>query len=367
MRRLLRRLGPALAIGIACAFAPASTPREWSFPRDHGAHREYQTEWWYYTGHLSAGDGRQFGYELVFFRYQPAGPDSLDPALSTWRPRELYPAHFAITDERGRQFHYRERIERDFGGLAGADSAGLNVWCGDWNARGKGSAHILKVSADGWTLSLELIPKKPPVLHGDGGLSRKGPHPEQASHYYSLTRLAGTGTLSFEDQTWPVTGTSWMDHEFFSSPLDTTLTGWDWFSFQMDDGTELMLYRLRGKAGAPDWPSGTFVRTDGTAVRLNRDDFSIDGTPTWRSERTGTVYPSEWTIAVPSVGLKLRVVPTLPDQELDARRSTGVVYWEGSAVVTGFRNDVPVGGRGYVELTGYGGDVPLGGRSPALR
>jgi predicted secreted hydrolase len=372
MRRILpgflRRLAVAAAFMAACAFTPATTPREWSFPRDHGAHRDYQTEWWYYTGHLATDDGRRFGYELVFFRYQPFPSDSLPPALADWRPAEFYPAHLAITDERGKQFRYWEQIQRDFGNLAGADSAALNVWCGNWSARAKGDVHVLNAAADDWSLSLELAPAKPPVLHGNGGLSRKGPKPDQASHYYSLTRLVTTGTLTEGNRSWPVTGETWMDHEFFSSPLDTTLTGWDWFSLQLNDGSELMLYRLRGKAGAPDWPSGTFVRADGTSIPLERSDFTIEESATWRSERTGFVYPSRWTITAPRVGLSLEIVPTLADQELDVRGSTGVVYWEGSVTVEGLRIGAPVAGRGYVELTGYGGSVPLGnGVTPGIR
>ena len=159
-----------------------------------------------------------------------------------------------------------------------------------------------------------------------------------------------------------------MDHEFFSSPLDSTLTGWDWFSLQLNDGSELMLYRLRGREGAPDWPSGTYVSPDGSTVPLGRGDFTLENRATWRSERTGFVYPSRWAVTVPRVGLSLDITPTLPDQELDVRGSTGVVYWEGSVTVEGLRNGAPVAGRGYVELTGYGGSVPLGdGVSPGIR
>lgn len=357
---LRRALAAGLAAGAAlllAAFRPADAPRDWEFPRDHGAHADFQTEWWYYTGHLEALDGRRFGYELTIFRRALAPPDSAFPG---WRPADFYPAHFAITDEKGRTFHHWERLKRDIGGLAGADTTRLHVWCGDWSVGETGPRHRLAAAADDWAITLDLDPAKPPVFHGEGGLSRKGPLPGQASYYYSLTRLATTGTLRVAGRLEAVRGTSWMDHEFFSSDLDTTLIGWDWFSLQLDDDSELMLYRLRRAGGAVSgWASGTYVTPAGSSLSLRGQDFSVDATARWTSPATRVIYPAAWTVRLPELGLDLSVAPTVPDQELDTRATTGVIYWEGSVSVTGTRRGRPVRGQGYVELTGYDGQVPM--------
>jgi predicted secreted hydrolase len=230
-------------------------------------------------------------------------------------------------------------------------------------------AHVLSAGGPDFRFELELVPRKPPVLHGEAGLSRKGPRPGQASYYYSYTRMATAGTLWIDGRAHPVRGTSWMDHEFFSSDLDPSLVGWDWFSLQLDDGTELMLYRLRGAAGAGgDLLSGTFVPAAGPPRALDERDIRIVPLDTWTSPTTGATYPSLWRIEIVDLDLALTVHPTLADQELDARGSTGVIYWEGSVSVSGVGGDRPVTGRGYVELTGYDGRVPMkAGRGGAPR
>jgi predicted secreted hydrolase len=350
----IRKLAALLVV-----FAPVVEPRDWSFPEDHGSHREFQTEWWYYTGHLTGEAGERFGYELVFFRHRLDPGGGLSATFPDWEPAEIYPAHLALTDESGRRFRFHQKVERAFGGMAGADSNDLRVWCGAWRAERKGSAHHLTAAADDISLTLQLVPLKPPVLHGEAGISRKGPQSGQASYYYSLTRLATSGVVTIGGKSLGVTGASWMDHEFFSSRLDTTLVGWDWFSLQLDDGSEIMLYRLRGRTVREDWPSGTFVLPDGRARSLGRGDFTLESRSNWTSPTTGVTYPARWTVRVPSLELVVDVVPTLPDQELDTRSSTGVIYWEGSATISGTRSGKAVTGRGYVELTGYGGMSPM--------
>lgn len=355
--RAWRALAAGTAALLLTAFRPAAAPREWEFPRDHGAHADFQTEWWYYTGHLATLDGRTFGYELTIFRRALAPPDS---AFPEWRPAEFYPAHFAITDEKGRAFHHWERLRRGLGGLAGADTTRLHVWCGDWSSAGVGPRHRLVADAGEFAITLELDPHKPPVFHGEGGLSRKGPLAGQASYYYSLTRLKTDGTLRVAGRLEAVHGTSWMDHEFFSSDLDTTLVGWDWFSLQLDDDSEIMLYRLRRSGGlGSGWTSGTYVTPAGSSLSLRAQDFGIDATARWTSPATRITYPSAWSVRLPELGLDLVVRPTVPDQELDTRGTTGVIYWEGSVAVTGTRRGRPVRGVGYVELTGYDGRVPM--------
>lgn len=340
-------------------FQPVMEPRTWSFPRDHGAHREFQTEWWYWTGHLESA-GHRYGYEIVFFRRAPDRPADLGTDFSGWKPAEFHPAHVALTDIDAGSFQHEQRIRRDIGGVAGADTADLRVWCGDWRAERKGENIVVRVGSGDWQLDLEMTPDKPPVRHGRNGLSRKGPLDGQASYYYSLTRLSTRGTLTRAGRAQPVTGQSWMDHEFFSSDLDTTLVGWDWFSLQLDDRTELMLYRLRGQSGAAnDWISGSWIDADGNTRPLRPEEIVIEATASWTSPRTGTTYPAAWTIRIPPLDLTLMARPTVAAQELDTRGSTGVLYWEGSLDVTGRRAGRAVHGVGYAELTGYDGRTPM--------
>jgi predicted secreted hydrolase len=352
-----------LAALAMSGFAPVGPPRMWTFPRDHGSHPEFQTEWWYVTGHLKTEQGASYGYELVFFRRSLERPRDLPPEFRDWKAADLFPAHAAVTDESRGRFHYEERLRRDPGGMAFADTSRLDVRCGDWTLRWPPDSLIsLEGSAGPFRFTLDLSPEKPPVLHGEGGVSRKGPAEGQASYYYSLTRLATRGALHDGTTSMNVAGVSWLDHEFFSADIDTSLTGWDWFSLQLDTGEELMLYRLRGRDGTEqDRLSGTYVRADGTAVHLSRGDFVIEATDRWTSARTKVAYPSRWKIRVPGERLDVSVVPTVPDQELDATASTGVVYWEGSVAVRGSSRGKPVTGAGYAELTGYDGRTPMEG------
>lgn len=344
---------------VPAGFAPVTEPRTWSFPRDHGAHREFQTEWWYWTGHLES-DGHRYGYEIVFFRRAPDRPTDLGTDFAGWSAAGFYPAHVALTDIEAGSFHHEQRIRRDIGGVAGSDSSDLRVWCGNWRGERKGDHLVLSAGSGDWWLDLEMTPDKAPVLHGDGGLSRKGPLIGQASHYYSLTRLSTRGTLTRAGRVLPVVGQSWMDHEFFSSDLDSTLVGWDWFSLQFDDRTELMLYRLRGQSGATDdWISGTWISADGSSRHLRPEEIAIESTASWTSPQTGTTYPAAWTIRIVSLDLTLTARPTVADQELDTRGSTGVLYWEGSLDVRGRRAGRDIRGVGYAELTGYDGETPM--------
>ncbi|MDZ4803413.1 MAG: lipocalin-like domain-containing protein [Candidatus Eisenbacteria bacterium] len=344
-------------------FTPVAGPRTWSFPRDHGAHPGFQTEWWYWTGHLEAA-GHRYGYEIVFFRRAPDQPTDLGHGFAGWKPAEFFPAHVALTDIDAGSFHHEQRIRRDIGGMAGSDSTDLRVWCGDWRAERRGEAFILTAGSDDWRLDLEMTPDKPPVRHGEDGLSRKGPLDGQASYYYSLPRLTTQGSLTRGERTTPVTGQSWMDHEFFSSDLDTTLAGWDWFSLQLDDRSELMLYRLRSRSGpASDWISGTWIDADGDTRPLRREEIVIEATGSWTSPSTGTTYPAQWTIQVPPIDLSLTARPTVAAQELDTTGSTGVLYWEGSIEIAGQRAGRTLRGVGYAELTGYDGRTPMRGSS----
>jgi predicted secreted hydrolase len=327
------------------------------FPRDHAAHPDYPTEWWYYTGHLENG-GRRFGYELTFFQ---VGIDrSLRRSRSAWALHTLYFAHFTVTDESGQRFHFHEDISRPALGLAGSMTDRYHVWVHEWSAGllPDGKTHHLAAAAPDCAIDLDLLPLKPPVIHGSAGVLQKAEGAGHASHYYSLTSLRTSGTLTLNGRRLPVAGLSWMDHEFGGRQLSAGQAGWDWFSLQLEDQRELMLYLLRLKDGGVDpHSSGTLVNPDGTSKRLPLNAFRVAKNGTWRSAKTGALYPSGWSVRVPGEGVELRVAPTVPDQEL-LTEQTPVRYWEGSVRVQGKDQGRPVKGEGYVELTGYAGSAP---------
>jgi len=332
---------------------------QYAFPRDHAAHPEFKTEWWYYTGHLTGEQGEPFSYQLTFFRVGVRRPDP--QARSAWSLHTLYFAHLALTDIQGRRFVYHEKVGRGALGMSGAAVDRYRVWIDNWQAELQGDVHHLCAAVVNLSLDLRLTPTKPPVSHGNDGVSQKAAGEGFASHYYSLTRLTTQGTLNYRGRTYKVQGQSWMDHEFASSQLAPYQTGWDWFSLQLDDGHELMLYALRHQDGSLDpFSSGTLVDPQGQGRHLQLADFAIQPLATWQSPKSGAVYPAAWKISLPTLGYELEIRPTLPDQELITSQSTQITYWEGSVWVSGTRNGKPITGQGYVELTGYAGG--LGGR-----
>lgn len=259
-----------------------------------------------------------------------------------------------MTDIRGRRFLFSEKLHRPFPGIASSSAATLDVSIEDWSAHLAGEIHELSARMPEASLRLSLQPSKPPVVHGDGGISRKGPGPDDYSHYVSLTRLMASGELRIGGAPLAVTGLAWFDHEWGPGGSPENLAGWDWFSVQLSDNTELMLYRLRQKSGGDSpFSSGTYVRADGTAVPLRREDFSVRSTGAWKSLRSGATYPSGWELEVPGQSLRLSLAPKLADQELRTPRSTRVTYWEGACSVSGARAGHAVSGDGYAELTGY--------------
>ena len=352
---------PASATPPPGKFKPALSGYPYSFPRDHAAHEEYQTEWWYYTGHLQAADGHTYGYQLTFFR-SGMGHPSLAANPSRWAIQHLYLAHFAVTDENGKSFFYTDRVNRAGIENAGADTVPYHIWNGNWMVETVQSipgeeqetSHHLVASEKEWAIDLELIPLKPPVIHGQGGISKKGEGATQASHYYSLTRMETRGTLKVHGRALEVKGTSWMDHEFGSNQLSENQMGWDWFGLQLDNGTELMFYQIRRKDGSLDpFSSGTIVHTNGSSQHLTLSDFQIKPDGWWQSPKSNGKYPSAWTLLIPNQDMTLTLTPTVPDQELITTRSTGVTYWEGSVIIQGTVQGKPMKGKGYVELTGY--------------
>lgn len=358
---LLTAAEPVRAPGIptdAEGFRLAVPPYTFTFPIDHAAHPDYRIEWWYYTGHLRSGE-RRFGYELTFFRL---GVPVAGRSGSAWRANQLLFRHLALTDENGRRFYSDEKAERQALDLAGADSTRYLVWIGDDYAglEADRTSHRLVGHAEDFSLDLRAVPEKPVVIHGERGVSQKSEGLGNASHYYSLTRLATRGRLVLGKDTLAVEGRSWMDHEFSSDRLRDTHAGWDWFSVQLSDGRDLMLYRLRLKGGGLEpHSSGTLVEPDGRARGIGFQDFDTGPTGEWVSPRTGGRYPSGWIVRVPREGIDLRLTPTIPDQELFVQSMGGIAYWEGSVRVTGTSGGKPVTGEGYVELTGYAGRTPF--------
>jgi predicted secreted hydrolase len=349
------RIG-AIAL-VACSFRLALPGYTYRFPRDHASHPDYQTEWWYYTGHLQSGD-RWFGYELTFFRV--AIDSTRAPGRSAWI-RSVQFAHLALTDEAGRRFRFDQRVSRPALGLAGADTARYRVWVEDWSAAhdSDGVTHLLTAATPAFGIHLRLHPDKPVVIHGERGVSQKSAGLGRASHYLSFTRLTTEGRVVLDGDTLAVRGRSWMDHEFGSNQLGPGQAGWDWFAIQLDDGTELMLYRLRRVNGTIEpLSSGTWIERDGSSQHLALAAFEVVSTGTWKSSRGGDPYPSGWRVRVPSHALELELEPVLADQELVLEGPVGVRYWEGAVRIRGRLEGRDVTGRGYVELTGYAGRVP---------
>ena len=335
-------------------FQPAVSGYQFEFPRDHGSHDEYRTEWWYYTGHLQGESGRRYGFELTFFRVGVMPPDT--PQQTNWDLRNLSLAHFAITDVSGKAFRYHEKLNRSSPFTAAAAAGRLDVFNESWRATttSDGNWRIV-ASQDGDAIDLVLRSRKAPAIHGENGISIKAQGVGYASHYYSMTRLEVTGSVSSKGRKAEhCTGLAWMDHEFGSSALRESQQGWDWFSVQLDNDSELMLYQIRRSDNSPDiTSSGSLITSEGDVIHLTRDEIVVRPLRRWKSRKSGATYPMGWTVAVPKLGIRLRLDPVLEDQELLTHSSTRVTYWEGAVDVNGSFGNVSVDGDGYVEMTGY--------------
>lgn len=362
MRKLwmIAALCGVLTLGVvagaaATGWLEVTAPPDLKLPRDHGAHPDTRTEWWYITGLVNAEDGRRFGFQVTFFR-QGLIPGNPEPGESRLRARQVVAAHLAVADVEAARFHHAERLRRSAGGLAGWSEKDLDVWLEDWSLTRQANGSMVIVAEDrkrGISLDLHLQPQRSLVLHGDAGYSQKGPEPGNASAYVSWTRLAVGGPLSVAGFTGDVEGTAWFDHEWGSSQLGEEVVGWDWFSLRLEDGRDLMVYRLRRADGSADpYSSGTVVSADGTTARLGRDDVVIEPLRWWQSPVTKGRYPVRWRMVVAAHGIDLEIAALLDDAELDGRATTGVIYWEGPIEASG-----SVSGEGYAELTGYAGSL----------
>jgi len=334
-------------------FKPALPGWNFQFPRDHRVHRDFKTEWWYYNGHLRDGQGERFGYQLTFFRVGLV-PGTLPGPGSHWRIKEMIMAHLALTDIRAGTFRFLEKAGRGNLGLAGAEENRYRVWVENWSVEEERTGHVLLAGDRDFGLRLRVLPVKAPAIHGRGGVSRKGEGVGRASHYYSLTRLQTQGVLFLKGKEVPVTGSSWMDHEFGSDQLQDHQIGWDWFSMQLDNNLDLMIYQIRNRDGGLDpYSSGSLILPDAATQHLTRTDFHLRVLDYWKSTRSGAVYPASWEIEVPGHQLRVRLTPLVSDQELMTLKSTRVTYWEGAVSVQGQFRGRPIRGKGYVEMTGY--------------
>ena len=299
---------------------------------------------------------RRDGDSATSSRFFAPGCTAEPQTASRWSVRNLYTAHFAISDITARRHVQAQRNNRGALGQAGAEIDRLHVWNGDWEVTAAGDDHVLTAEQDGDRIELRLSPRKPPVMHGEAGLSRKGPAEGNASYYYSFTNMPTQGTVTCGGKSWEVTGSSWMDHEFSTSFLEPGQLGWDWFAIQLDNDHELMLYRMRRNDGSSDpFSSGSLVDAEGRVLHLASSDFELVPQQRWTSSQSGGKYPLSWQINIPQLDCQLFVTTLLQDQEMRTGDTTGITYWEGAIDVAGTLGGASVTGTGYMELTGYAG------------
>ena len=339
----------------AAQWRTVTAPLSLAFPRDHGAHLDHRTEWWYLTGTLAAADGRRVGVQLTFFR-RGIDPADTAPPASGLAATQVLAAHLAVADPASGSLLFAERTRRAAAGLAGCAEADLSVWVEDWRLERRPDGTLVARAADlerAIAVDLELAPTGPLVLHGDGGVSVKGPQPGNASAYLTWPRLRTTGRVRVGGAELAVSGESWLDHEWGTSQLGAGVAGWDWLGVRLDDGRSLMAFRLRRADGSADAHSaGTLVAADGSARHLAAANVVVEPLGGWTSPATGAAYPARVRVRVPSAGLDLELRPWVAAAEIDARASTGVAYWEGPVTVSG-----TAAGAGYLELTGYAGSL----------
>jgi len=355
----------ALFIAVLCCAALAQSPtadyrriavgESIEFPRDHGAHPDTKTEWWYLTGHFADAQGREFGLQFTIFRSALSAKPVAEGA-SPLRAHQVYLGHLALADIRAGELRFADRLRRAGTALATASTTDMDLALDDWSlTRFEGDRMELRAAdpTAGLRVELELLPRKPLVLHGRDGVSAKGAEPGNASVYSSWTRLGAEGTLAVDGKLHAITGECWFDHEYGSSVLGEGVRGWDWFGLQLDDGRELMLFYLRHEDGTPQPASaGTLIDRDGRATPLTKDGFEIEASGAWKSPRNDARYPNAWRIQVPAYDLDLNLAPRIADCEIGSESNTGVIYWEGPVRITGTQT-----GRGYAELTGYAGSM----------
>ena len=336
----------------AAEFAAVLPGKKLVFPADHGAHPEFRSEWWYATGWLALPDGSPLGFQVTFFRVRTGIAES-NP--STFAPRQLVLAHAAIADPKLGRLRAEERAGRAGPGRAGFAIGRTAAWIGDWRLEQRSDAYLANVSAKHFSYALRMAPGAPPVANGIDGFSAKAADTRHASYYYSRPRLTASGSVTVAGKSQQVTGQAWLDHEWSSELLPEAAQGWDWIGINLDDGSALMAFRLRDEGHQALWSAASFRRTDGATDILPASDVAFEPLRHWRSPRTGISYPVAWRLRIGRRILLLQ--PLMDDQELDSRRSTGAIYWEGAIRVSEDDRDI---GRGYLEMTGYGERIRIG-------
>jgi len=354
MKSRISALAVALLIfnPLAAQYRTAVPGYRFEFPRDYFDHPDFQTEWWYYTGNLKSANGRRYGFELTFFRQAV----SRDPAqAATWDVKDIYLTHLALSDLDGEKFYHSERTNRAGPGIAGVSASSARIWNGNWQIQWDGADQKLQAIDKPFQLHLTLHPEKPPVIHGENGVSQKSEGAGHASYYISLTRLSASGQLELNGETLEVSGLAWMDHEFFTHQLEASQIGWDWLSLQLEDNTELMLFRIRRKDGSLDpFSAGTYVDAQGKSTHLRANDFILQPlAESWTSPVTHATYPIAWKIVIPKLELELEAHTSLAAQEFAGKTKIAPSYWEGAIQLEGHRGKSPLGGVGYLEMTGY--------------
>ena len=339
-----------VSVSPAFGFDPVVPGHKLEFPRDAGAHPGHRIEWWYVTGHLQAPQG-PLGFQVTFFRVR--NPDAEGNA-SRFSPRQLLFAHAALADPGEGRLLHAQRSARALEGLVAARSDDLDVRIEDWSLAREGGAYRARIASEDFTLDLTLAATQPVMLQGERGFSRKGGSSRHASYYYSEPQLRATGRITARGRAVEAEGVAWLDHEWSSELLAADASGWDWLGANLDDGGALMAFRIRGKDGGTLWSSAMLRARDGTTTQLAGDAVRFAPRRAWKSPRTGVAYPV--AMEVVTGNRRWSVEPLMDDQELDARASTGTLYWEGAVRV---RSDAGPGGRGYLELTGYGERVPF--------
>lgn len=333
------------ALAARAQYPSVERGRTLDFPRDHGAHPEFRTEWWYITGWVSEPGGRELGIQITFFRNRPLLQEA-NP--SPFAPRQLLFAHAAIADAKERRLLHDQRAARAGLGLAAASERTTDVRLDDWSLILAGETYRSQIVARAFEMDLRFVATQPPLLQGEAGFSRKGERPEQASFYYSRPHLQTEGSLVLGGKRMTVRGLSWLDHEWSSTILDERAAGWDWIGINLRDGGALMAFRIRARDGAVLYAGGGLRDAQGNVQRLSPGEVTFETQRTWRSPRTNVEYPVAMHVRAGKLELELQ--PLMDDQELDSRASTGTIYWEGA--VRAFSGGRQVG-RGYLELTGY--------------
>ncbi len=318
-----------------------------AFPRDHGAHPDFRTEWWYVTGWLKTARDEDLGFQVTFFRTRtPYASDN----PSAFAPRQVILAHAALSDPKLGRLRHDQRAARPALGVAGAEEGSTRVWIDAWRLALEGSTYRTFIPARDFLLDLRFASNRPPLLQGENGLSRKGRGESEASYYYSRPGLIVEGAIERGAGREDVKGTAWLDHEWSSQYLAASASGWDWIGINLEDGGALMAFRMRAKDGTVLYAGGTLMRPDGTRDVLAPGDVEFSALRDWRSTRTGTTYPV--SLRVRTRDRTWRIEPLFEDQELDSRASTATIYWEGAVRVFTEGAGDPVG-KGYMELTGY--------------